>query len=149
VVVVSAGGCIYDADDRCGDDQVMYGDTRCVCAEGSAWTSQGCVRCGENEQASASGCACVAGYARPASDAACEPAPDGVTEDPPVGLGLPCATQADCADTEATWCDTFTTQSCIVQGCSLQAQDCYGGQQCCDFSQFGIPEPLCVAPGTC
>jgi hypothetical protein len=201
-VTVAAGGCLYDSDERCGPSQSVVG-TRCVCAEGFAWTDEGCVACGENEQASANGCECVAGYSRPTPDAACEAAPSalglacdgagavcgdsvygycqmvsdtagyctklGCSESepcaggyacetrtgqpfcrrPPVGMGLPCETEADCAGTEATWCDAFTSQRCVVQGCSLTEQDCFGDLECCDFSQFDVPAPLCVPAGGC
>jgi hypothetical protein len=196
-------GCIYDDDDRCSDNQVVVEGSRCVCAPGSAWTAQGCVVCGENEQPGASGCECMAGFARPAADAACAPLPSGLGDAcdtvsapcgegpfdhcqvvsetsgyctsvdcsdsapceggyacetrsgdpfcrrPPLGLGTPCESADDCAGTEATWCDTFQTQQCIVQGCSLANQDCFGDQVCCDLSQFGVPVPLCLPAGAC
>jgi hypothetical protein len=68
---------------------------------------------------------------------------------PPVGMGLPCETEADCAGTEATWCDSVMSLKCVVQGCSVAAQDCFGDLQCCDLSQFGVPAPLCLPPGGC
>lgn len=196
-------GCIYDDADRCSDNQVVLDDSRCVCAPGSAWTTEGCVPCGENEQPGASGCECVAGFARPAVDSACEPLPSGLGDDcdtegspcgagafdhcqvtggtsgyctsldcsdttpceggyacetmqgtpycrrPPTGLGTPCTSADDCAGTEATWCDTFSSQQCIVQGCSVADQDCFGDQVCCDLSQFGVPVPLCLPAGAC
>jgi hypothetical protein len=199
----AVAGCIYDADDRCSDHQVVYQDSRCVCDPGSAWTAQGCVVCGENEQPGASGCECVAGFARAMADAECEPMPSGLGDAcdtdsapcgegpfaycqvvsgtsgyctsvdcsdsapceggyacetradtpfcrrPPVGLGSPCESADDCAGTEATWCDTFQTQQCIVQGCSLADQDCFGDQVCCDLSQFNVPVPLCLPAGGC
>src|SRR5687767_11633147 len=84
-------GCLYDANDRCGPNQQIGEDIRCVCAEGSAWTIGGCVVCGANEQASANGCACIAGHLRPTADAACEAAPSG--------LGLACDNMsAPCTD---------------------------------------------------
>lgn len=198
----AVAGCIYDDDDRCSDNQVAF-DSLCVCAPGSAWTAQGCVVCAENEQPGANGCECVAGFARPSAEAACEPLPSGLGdacdtvdapcgEGPfdhcqvvsgtsgyctridcgdslpceggyacetrsgapfcrraPLGLGTPCESADDCAGTEATWCDTFQTQQCIVQGCSLADQDCFGDQVCCDLSQFGVPVPLCLPAGGC
>ena len=196
-------GCVYDADERCGPNQSLYEDTRCVCAEGSAWNADGCVPCGENEQVTANGCECLAGYLRPTADAACQEVPPGLglacddasaactdsvyghcqlvagasgyctsvgctgseqceagyacdtraatpfCRRPPIGLGAPCETEGDCAGTEATWCDSFTSKRCVVQGCSIQAQDCFGDLQCCDRSQYGVPAPLCLPPGAC
>jgi hypothetical protein len=202
IAAIAASGCLYDADDRCGSNQIVYQDVRCVCAEGSAWTADGCVACAENEQPSANGCECIAGFGRATPDSACEAAPSGLgvacdsasactdsvydhcqlaggtsgyctnsgctssdqcqggyacdtrsatpfCRRPPVGLGQPCESAADCAGTEATWCETFMTHQCIVQGCSLADQDCFGDQQCCDFSQFGVPAPVCVPAGGC
>jgi hypothetical protein len=68
---------------------------------------------------------------------------------PPIGLGTHCESADDCAGTEATWCDTFSSQQCVVQGCSLVDQDCFGEQVCCDLSGFGVPAPLCLPRGDC
>lgn len=54
------------------------------------------------------------------------------------GNGKPCTTSADCAGTDATFCDTYFTHSCIVAGCSLDAGGCPRGNVCCDFSGFGF-----------
>jgi hypothetical protein len=72
-----------------------------------------------------------------------------VCQRPPVGLGTPCTGPADCAGTEATFCDLVVTMSCQVQGCQLDPNDCFSGFECCDLSMFGVPEPLCVAAGAC
>jgi hypothetical protein len=71
------------------------------------------------------------------------------TEVPPVGLAKPCTSAADCAGTEATYCDTFVTMGCLVEGCNLEVDDCYTGYECCDLSAFGIPLPLCIEEGQC
>jgi hypothetical protein len=68
---------------------------------------------------------------------------------PPLGVGTSCESAEDCAGTEATFCDLFMTRTCLVQGCSVADQDCFGELQCCDLSQFGVPEPLCLPPGAC
>lgn len=96
-------------------------------------TQRGCVSSGE----------CEAGYA---CNSAATPS---YCERPPRGMGQACASAADCAGTDATWCDTFMTHTCIVQGCSVAAQNCFGGGSCCDLSQFGVPQPLCLPPGAC
>ena len=68
---------------------------------------------------------------------------------PPIGLGASCSGPEDCAGTEATFCDTFMTNSCQVEGCSLDVEDCFEGYECCDFSSFGLAQPLCVPAGAC
>jgi hypothetical protein len=61
----------------------------------------------------------------------------------------PCTSEADCAGTEATYCDIFVSRSCLVQGCSLDPDNCFEGWECCDLSAFGIPMPLCLPLGAC
>lgn len=202
VLGLLAPGCVLDSDDLCGPNQVIWGDDqRCVCAEGTAYTPEGCVACGENEMASPAGCLCVAGFARPAADQACAPIPAGIgqtcTTDtdclnpdfarcqvdganpgyctstgcgsradcpsgyfcntgasptycrPPEGAGRPCTGPADCAGTDAIFCDTFVSQTCLVQDCNLAPDDCIAGSECCDLTNFGIPLNLCIAAGAC
>jgi len=83
---------------------------------------------------------CEGGYACNASS---------VCQRPPVGQGKPCTSPDDCAGTEATYCDSFVTHTCLVQGCSLDPDDCFAGSECCDLSMFGVPQPICVAAGAC
>ncbi|MBN2194025.1 MAG: hypothetical protein JW751_14515 [Polyangiaceae bacterium] len=82
---------------------------------------------------------CEAGYA---CDDTVDPT---VCRRPPTGLGQPCESDEDCAGTEATYCDLFVTMGCLVQGCTLDPDNCFVGYECCDLSGFGIAEPLCVA----
>jgi len=86
---------------------------------------------------------CDGGYA---CDESVEPS---VCLRPPAGLFQSCASSADCEGTEATYCDTFQTHSCLVQGCSLSTNDCFVGFECCDLSSFGVPQPLCIPAGAC
>ena len=199
-----AGACTYDPDDRCGPNQVVYGDNqRCVCAPGTAWTDKGCVACGPNEVSGPSGCQCAPGYSRPAPGAACEAAPSGLGADcdvdsepctdpafphcqpvdgtsgycttsdctssadcdggyacdasespsycrrPPLGAGMPCTSNDDCAGTEATYCDVFVSGTCLVEGCTVDPNDYFEGTECCDLSAFGIPLPICIPEGAC
>lgn len=83
---------------------------------------------------------CTGGYACNA---------DSVCQRPPVGLNKSCTSPDDCAGTEATFCDTFQTHACQVQGCQLDPNNCFVGYECCDLSAFGLPEPLCVPQGLC
>jgi hypothetical protein len=90
--------------------------------------------------------ACAGGYA---CDLAATPS---YCRRPPVGQGKSCASDLDCAGTEATWCDTFVSHICIVQNCSLTKNDCFPGKECCDISVVSLgtmKNPICVDSGTC
>ena len=93
------------------------------------------------------GCAssadCTGGYA---CDALVTPS---VCRRPPLGLSMSCSSNADCAGTEATYCDTFMSHSCMVQGCSSMPDNCFSGWVCCDLSAVGIAQPVCVQQGAC
>jgi hypothetical protein len=65
---------------------------------------------------------------------------------PPFGAGRPCTAPADCADTEATFCDTIVSQSCLVQNCTVTPNDCFAGMECCPIA--GLPN-LCIPQGAC
>jgi hypothetical protein len=161
----SPAGCV-----ACGEHEVAS-DAGCTCAEGysrpstdapCALTPSGlgaecdpaapacealfdhCEPAGEAGYCTTAGCTtndeCTGGYA-------CNT--DGVCQRPPVGLGQACETAADCASTEATFCESFMTHTCQVQGCRLDENDCFSGYECCDYSAFGLPQPLCVPEGVC
>jgi hypothetical protein len=66
----------------------------------------------------------------------------------PVGLGMSCMGDPDCAGTEAAACDPFA-HACVENGCSLTADSCFSGTECCDLSAFGVPLPTCVPKGAC
>lgn len=155
VCMVSA--CLYDPNERCGDNLVDGPDEGiCVCPAGKVQTANGCVECGPHEEVVGNSCVCEDGYVK--NDAGdCEEAGgaggaggDSGTDGGgglPMGLGMSCSSNDDCADTEATFCDTFMSHTCQVQGCSLDPNDCYEGAACCDFSAYGLGT-LCV-PGGC
>ncbi len=126
--VVSAGlGADCDsAATPCTDATYNYCHT--VSATAGYCTKQGC----------ASDADCTAGYA---CDLTSTPA---YCRRPPVGFGKVCTSDADCAGTEATYCDLFVTKSCLVQGCTLTPDNCFTGTECCNLSAYGIPQPLCV-----
>jgi hypothetical protein len=107
----------------------------CQVTSGSAGycTSTGCASSGD----------CTGGYACDTSGAV------PFCRRPPVGAGMSCQSNADCAGTEATFCDAVVTHTCRVQGCTLSPDDCFEGTQCCDLSGFGVPQPICVQSGTC
>ena len=161
--------CVYDSKDRCGPHQVMFEDLRCVCDAQSVATETGCkpitalgTACDENThctdakfdhcEAGADG----SGYCTNTGCASSEDCTDSYACDltvtpsvcrrPPVGLSMSCTSDADCAGTEATFCDTLYSHSCLVQGCSLAPDNCFVGWQCCDL---GGPQPLCLPQGAC
>ncbi|WP_437587478.1 hypothetical protein [Sorangium sp. So ce1000] len=68
---------------------------------------------------------------------------------PPVGAGKTCASDADCAGTEATYCNIYETQKCQVQGCTLSPNNCFTGTVCCDLTDSGVAQYQCVAEGSC
>jgi hypothetical protein len=67
---------------------------------------------------------------------------------PPVAAGRPCATDADCAGTDALFCDTVVSFTCLVRDCLTSAEGCFPGFECCDLTSFGIPA-VCLAVGLC
>ncbi|HMA95449.1 MAG TPA: hypothetical protein VKP30_22325 [Polyangiaceae bacterium] len=96
-------------------------------------TTQGCTSTAE----------CTGGYM-------CElTAPPAYCRRPPVGAGTPCDSDAKCAGTEATYCDTSQSKTCVVQGCTLTPDNCFTGTECCDLSIYGLKLPLCVPTGAC
>jgi hypothetical protein len=146
-------GCLVDEDDKCGPNQIIYHDgkqdERCICMEGFSATAAGCVPCGANEVADpALGCACADGFVRESASAPCTMLAAGVT--PPTGLDKPCTSNADCAGLEASFCDTFVSHTCLVQGCTTSPDNCFTGKECCDFTTM-VPEwgTLCIAAGAC
>jgi hypothetical protein len=86
---------------------------------------------------------CTGGYA---CDTGSSPA---FCKRPPLGAGQACQSAADCAGTEATYCDPMVTHQCHVEGCTVAPDNCFEGTQCCDLTKFGIPNPFCVQAGTC
>jgi hypothetical protein len=77
--------------------------------------------------------------------------PPAYCEQPPTGAGMKCMTDADCAGTQATYCENHMSFTCFVQ-CSLTAGDCFPGQECCDLGplSFGlVNKQICVDMGTC
>jgi hypothetical protein len=67
---------------------------------------------------------------------------------PPLGLGKSCSSAADCADGEATFCDTFESHQCLVQDCTLAPDSCFVGWECKDLTSLGLAITLCVPEGS-
>lgn len=66
---------------------------------------------------------------------------------PPIGQFDACASQADCAGKQASYCEETTAKVCLVPNCKSD-DDCFAGLECCDLTRFGIPS-LCIAEGSC
>lgn len=114
----------------CADATYSY----CHAASGTAGycTSQGCATSADCEGGYTCSTAISPSYCHQPFSAA-------------VGVGKPCTTDADCAGTEATYCDLFVTFGCLVQGCTLAPDNCPTGYECCDLSAYMVPQPLCVS----
>ena len=66
---------------------------------------------------------------------------------PPRGYLMHCESNADCADTEAHFCEPFQQHVCIVSGCAAHPADCPSQMVCCDLTAL-IGESLCVGRAT-
>lgn len=64
---------------------------------------------------------------------------------PPSGLGETCASQADCAGFEATYCETFQAKTCQLVGCAEGNTTCPGDWVCCDL-RGALGVSMCVTP---
>jgi hypothetical protein len=158
--IAVAGGC-----QRCADDEVASGG-KCACPDGSTKNADNlCVmvtglgdacdtvtapcndatysRCAVRDSGTAGTCTkscasnndCDAAY----TCATWEADPYCRTFE---GFGDSCAGPADCTG-DAKYCDSFVSHRCLVNDCSLTANDCPRGTMCCDFSGYGIGN-LCV-----
>jgi hypothetical protein len=148
----------------CGENEDSDGIT-CACKPGYTRPSEGAAcmasslgaACSSNAECGGQFSFCVMdgadGYCSSegcTSSADCEPhwycEQDGsssVCKKPPEGYRQACAGPDDCAGTAATFCDSFQTQSCQIQGCGKGAP-CPGDWSCCDISLIGIS--LCIEP---
>lgn len=153
---ISMSACLVRGE-RCGQHQEpIDGDfIGCVCEDGTvpAEDGVGCEPCPDNEVAAGIACVCAAGHVR-GGQGRCEPAGDGGAEALPEGQGEPCASSADCADFEATFCDTLQSNSCLVQGCATGDSTCLTSEECCDLSVYpvaGLDQAggICIPQGLC
>lgn len=113
----------------CSDDSGCSGDFPvCVTDDGAGYcTSDGCTSSAD----------CQRGFV-------CEQdGGKGVCKKVPTGYGMSCESAADCAGTEATYCDSFSSKTCLVQSCS-KTSPCPGDWSCCDIALAGVV--LCVEP---
>ncbi|MEO8903744.1 MAG: hypothetical protein ABI488_15690 [Polyangiaceae bacterium] len=132
--VAVGADCTADAD--CKDK--LYNTCHLVSANSGYCTNSGCTTVDDP--------ACSAGYKCDLSGKT------GYCERPPSGAGNACAKDSDCKGTDATYCENHQSNQCFVEGCSLTANDCFPGKECCDLTgpSFGIiKKQICVDAGTC
>ncbi len=145
---LGAGGCLFDPDDRCDDNETFANGDRCVCLEGYARVDGACVACGENERVVSGTCECETGLVR---------SPEGVCEEPSM-LGRDCDTEASpCEDASAGYCHPVdgTSGYCTIADCTT-SDDCPGRFECdtaadpsyCKRPPSGLGEP-CAGPADC
>lgn len=127
--------CLYDADDRCGPNQVVISHDRCACIAGLVEGPGGCVPCGAHEEERSGTCVCEDGFTRADPGATCEPAPSG--------LGDACDEDAPCAPGEYPECHVTegTAGYCTSVGCK-SSSDCAADYTCEDSET----EPYCRRP---
>jgi len=155
-------GCLVDSDDPCGPELQQAPGGACVCPEGQRLEAGQCVAGTEVAAAGASGCTlgeaceCQSSSSCPTGEL-CDRHGSGRCAPAPAGLGSACGSAADCASGEATFCETFSTRTCQVQGCKELSGVCPGDFLCCDFAILGTslcvppetaPGGVCPAPGT-
>lgn len=118
-----AEACTYDEDDRCGDNQVLFDSSTCICAPGYVMNGPECVACGDNEVPSAAGCVCAESYSRATPESPCEAIPGGV--------GDACDAQTPCTNPAYDHCQmgSATSGYCTSSGCTTSAE-CTGGYAC-------------------
>ena len=74
----------------------------------------------------------------------------GVCKRAPTGQGKACASDAECAGTEAIVCGAPLLNSCLVQGCSTTTVgSCFPGYLCCDLTALGVAKNLCLPLAKC
>lgn len=105
-------GAVCGPDTPCADPYPY-----CATAHGKSFcTTQGCNSQGD----------CPTGWI-------CDtPGPSGFCRQP-MGLGKSCAASGDCAGSEATFCESFVTKTCIVEKCASDPGMCPSGNVCCDM----------------
>jgi hypothetical protein len=61
----------------------------------------------------------------------------------PAGLGKACQNPGDCAGTDATFCESFVTRTCIIEKCLDDPDVCPSGNVCCDMTAL-VGSSLCT-----
>lgn len=155
-VSLTAPSCLYDDSKVCGDDLEVYGDNeRCICPEGSVYTPDGCITCGEHQIVQGTQCVCEEGYEPTGPGGACEevpPSTGGAGGDGGSGDGS-CATSDDCdGDAECNNAGLCVSPpSGLLQSCA-GPEDCAGNDAdfCDTFVQMACLVQNCtVTPNDC
>jgi len=139
--VPSDSGCA-----PCGEHERAAGG-QCVCEDGYSRSSAG-ARCEPvTDDPGCTGSDCPAeGECESSADCPspllCDRYDTGACVDPPAGLGESCSSDADCAGTDATFCEVYSSLTCVVEGCKEEGGRCPGDMQCCDFAV--LSRSLCV-----
>lgn len=68
-------------------------------------------------------------------------------EKAPSGLGMSCESSADCAGSDAAYCEAFMSHSCMIDDCLKQPNKCVHGTVCCDLTGL-IGVSLCAPTNT-
>jgi hypothetical protein len=120
-----ATSCLFDANERCSNTQVYDAVSQsCTCPPGSPALGTGCAPCGPNDP-------------RPVCNGA-------------EGFGRSCASDADCAGHEASFCLKLQAPFiCVVSGCKTTPDSCTNGHACCDLMSVGVPLQLCLPSESC
>jgi hypothetical protein len=88
---------------------------------------------------------CTPGADECPGDYACnDRASPSFCERPPTGLGTPCTSSDDCAEFEASYCETVAEQACLVADCAADPSRCHGDWVCCDLAILSTS--LCLPP---
>ena len=164
------GGCVL-----CGEHEVAEGD-QCLCEEGFARDAAD-APCAAIPGGLGDGCSATAPcmdaefdhcmVAEGADEGYCTSTGCGTSMDcpagwdcpeqgagsycrrPPTGQGLRCTEASQCEGYEASYCEFFFLKQCLVQGCSVTADDCHEGSKCCDLSHLGLANTLCLPTQEC
>lgn len=125
------GGCLYDPQDRCGENQELAetGDA-CVCIDGAAQIGRECILCGDNEVPGQGACDCEEGYDRNGAGV-CVRGFDGFAEE--------CSDDSDCPEDGASRCVSSDSGSFCSLDCE-EASDCPSPAGC----EVDETEPYCV-----
>jgi hypothetical protein len=147
-------GC-YDPDERCSDGAKFSEDTGlCVCRKGFVQAVEGCVEVlatptdaeetepdeetdPEESTDDTESTDAANSDAAGTDESSTDDAETDDTEEAPSGLGMSCASAADCAGLDATFCDTFLAKICLVEGCEIGGDPCPVGYECQDLSALG------------
>jgi hypothetical protein len=130
--LICLSGCLYDADDRCGEHQ-DYKDEMCVCAEGYTLKENVCEEIPAPPDA---------------GEDAGEQGDAGTSQDggrlPYTGQKEPCTSHGECAGFDANYCNPIF-RVCQVQGCTESS--CDPGYMCIDLGMYVPGEPaVCLDP---